>query len=93
MYLLDIVYYVRYIIDVGRKGTKMDEEWMLESNIAPWLDAEMMADDMDDDCYGAEPSTMQCTQCGDWVWEDDWIADEEICNDCATCNEVAANRE
>jgi len=71
----------------------MDEEWMLESNIAPWLDAEMMADDMDDDCYGAEPSTMQCTQCGDWVWEDDWIADEEICNDCATCNEVAANRE
>ena len=66
----------------------MDEEWMLEANIAPWLDAEMMAGGMDDDCYGAEPSTMQCTQCGDWVWEDDWIADEEICNDCATCNEV-----
>jgi len=47
-----------------------------------------MTGDMDDDCYGAEPSTMQCTQCGDWVWEDDWIADEDICNDCATCNEA-----
>jgi hypothetical protein len=66
----------------------MDEEWMLESNIAPWLDAEMMSDDTDGEWYGGEPSTMQCTQCGDWVWEDDWIADEDICNDCATCNEV-----
>jgi hypothetical protein len=66
----------------------MDEEWMLESNIAPWLDAEMMADDTDGEWYGGEPSTYECTQCGDWVWEDDWIADEDICNDCATCNEV-----
>ena len=71
----------------------MDEEWMLEANIAPWLDSEMMAGGMDDDCYGAEPSTMQSTQCGDWVWEDDWIADEGVCNDCSTCNEVEANRE
>ena len=65
----------------------MDEEWMLESNIAPWLDAEMMSDDATEWC-GGEPSTYECTQCGDWVWEDDWIADEDICNDCATCNEV-----
>jgi acetyl-CoA carboxylase beta subunit len=71
----------------------MDEEWMLESNIAPWLDAEMMSDGMDDDCYGAEPSTMHCPQCDEWVWEDDWIDDEGICNDCSTCNEVEANRD
>ena len=71
----------------------MDEEWMLESAIAPWLDSGVMEDDTDGDWYCGEPSTMQCTQCGDWVWEDDWIADEEICNDCSTCNEVEANRE
>jgi hypothetical protein len=59
----------------------MDEEWMLESNIAPWLDAEML-NDTDGEWYCGDDSTYECNECHEWVYFDDYSSDRKLCMSC-----------